>query len=262
MNFRALAFALVVAVLSGTLLVLYARKLEVETSGGSPVRILMVTRPVEPGAVLTEDMVAVRSVPQAYVERRAIRESDRNRVLGLKLETALAAQASLQWTDLAVTTDDRRYLADLLQPGMRAVTVRATHDDQAFALIRPGNRVDIVATLPHPKEDNTRVAVLVAQNLMVLAVGTDMGGDHAGAAPGTTDRRDSLLTVSATIQQQQQLSLAMEKGRLSVAVKAARSTEMLDNVGELRSDGLFNLPPQRAPIIARPPGPISLNNGG
>jgi len=257
-NFRALAFAIVVAVLSGTLLVLYARKLEVETSGGSPVRILMVTRPVEPGTVLSEDMVAVRAVPQAYVERRAIRETDRNRVLGLKLETALAAQASLQWTDLAVTTDDRRYLADLLQPGMRAVTVRATHDDQAFALIRPGNRVDIVATLPHPKEDNTRVAVLVAQNLMVLAVGTDMGGDHAGA-PGTTDRRDALLTVSATIQQQQQLSLAMEKGRLSVAVKAARSTEMLDNVGELRSDGLFNLPPQRAPSIARPAGPISLS---
>jgi len=259
MNFRALAFALVVAVLSGTLLVLYARKLEVETSGGSPVRVLMVARPVDPGAVLTEDMISVRAVPQAYVERRAIREGDLRRVVGLKVETPLAAQATLLWTDLAVTTDDRRYLADLIQPGMRAVTVRATHDDQAFALIRPGNRVDIVATLPHPKEEGTRVAILVAQNLMVLAVGTDMGGDQGTPAPGTTERRDALLTVSATIQQQQQLALATEKGRLSVAVKAARSTEMLDNVGELRSDGLFNLPPQRAPAIARPAGPIPLN---
>lgn len=257
MNLRALAFAFVVAAVSGTLLVLYLRKLEVETSGGSPVRVLMAVKPIDPGAPLTDDMLVVRAIPQAYVESRAIRESDRARVLGLKMETPVKAQQTLMWTDLALATDDRRYLSDLVQPGMRAVPIRGTGEDHSFSLIRPGDRVDVVANLPDPAVDHGRVAVLVAQNLLVLAVGLEMGGEST--AQSACDRRD-VLTLSATVQQSQQLSLAQERGKISVVVKPRTEATVLESVADMPVKQLFGSPdrPRGTVAAASPSGPVLL----
>jgi pilus assembly protein CpaB len=250
MNFRALAIALVIAALSGTLMVLYLRKLEVETSGGLPVRVLMAVKPVEPGMTLTDDMLTTRSIPQAYVESRAIRETDRARVLGLKVEIAIKPQQTVQWTDLAVTTDDRRNLSDLIQPGRRAVGIRASGEDQSFALIRPGDRVDIVANIPQPKDEGQRVAVHLAQNLLVLAVGLDMGGDALGPR-SSGDRRDAVLTVSASITQIQQLALAAEKGKLSVALKPRTGIDVAEGIPELAYRSLMT--PDAPRVVSAPP---------
>jgi pilus assembly protein CpaB len=257
MNFRALAFAFVVAAVSGTLLLLYLRRLEIETSGGSPVRVLMVVKPIDSGAILTEEMIVVRAVPQAYVESRAIRETDRARVIGLKMETPVKAQQTLMWTDLALATDDRRYLSDLVQPGMRAVPIRAVGDDHSFSLVRPGDRVDVIANLPDPAVDHGRIAVLVAQNLLVLAVGLEMGGE--GAAPNACDRRD-VLTLSASVQQSQQLSLAQERGKVSVAVKPRTEATVLESVADMPVKQLYGSPDRPRVGVAAPPpsGPILL----
>jgi pilus assembly protein CpaB len=263
MNFRALAIAFMVAALSGTLMVLYLRKLEVETSGGLPVRIVMAVKPLESGTVLTDDMLTSRAVPQAYVESRAIRESDRHRILGLKVETAIKPQQTVLWTDLAVTTDDRRNLSDLIQPGMRAVGIRASAEDQSFALVRPGDRVDIFANIPQPKDEQQRVAVLLSQNMLVLAVGLDMGGETIGTTRAAGERRDSVLTVSASVTQIQQLSLATERGKLSVVVKPRRETNVFEGVSELPYPSL--LTPEKARVHAgpaKPTTPTNLSTGG
>ena len=261
MNLRALAFALVVAALSGTLMVLYVRKLEVETSGGSPVRVLMAVKPIEAGTLLTADMLTARSVPQAYVESRAIRETDRTRVLGLKVETTIKPQQGILWTDLAVTTDDRRNLSELIQPGMRAVGIRASGEDQSFALIRPGNRVDVVANIPQPKDESQRVAVLLAQNLLVLAVGLDMGGEVVG--PRSDNRRESVLTVSASVTQIQQLSLAAERGKLTVALKPTGKVDLAEGIVEMAYPSLLTPPAARPGFAAaKPTGPVSITPGG
>ncbi len=261
MNVRALVFALVVATLSGTLMVLYLRKLEVETSGGSPVRVLMAVKPIEPGAILSDDMLTTRAIPQAYVESRAIRETDRARVLGLRVESAIKPQQSVLWTDLAVTTDDKRNLGDLIQPGMRAVAIRASNDDQSFPHIHPGNRVDVVATIPQPKDPEKRVAVVLAQNLLVLAVGLDTGAEAVGTAR-SPERRDTLLTVSATVTQLQQLSLAAEKGKLNVALRPVKGTDLVE-APEMPFEQL--LTPEKARIVPaapKPVGPINLGGAG
>src|SRR5262245_24684712 len=142
MKLRALGLAAVAAGLTALLLVLYLQRLEVETSGGSPVRVLVATHPLVPGTLLTAEMLGVRSIPMAYLEPRAVRESEQSRVVGLKVETAVKPQSSVLWTDLAVTTEDRRQLSALVQPGMRAVSIRSLSDGRHSALIRPGDRVD------------------------------------------------------------------------------------------------------------------------
>src|SRR5262249_53447181 len=147
MNLKAILLSLAVGGLTMVLLMLYLRRLEVETSGGASVGVIAAVKPIEPGTILTSEMITVKVVPQAFVESRAVLKSDMPRVVGLRIDTPIKAQQTLMWTDLAIASDDRRQLSQLVQPGMRAVGILASHDERQVALVRPGDRVDVYANV-------------------------------------------------------------------------------------------------------------------
>ena len=134
MNRRALLVALAIATMGATLLFFYLRRFEQEVSGGERVRLLTTVRPIDRGAVITEDSLAVREVPQAYVEDRAIKAIDKAKIVGLRVGLGVAAQQTLMWTDLSVASEERRDLSSLVQAGNRAMSIRASNDDKSFAL--------------------------------------------------------------------------------------------------------------------------------
>jgi len=233
MNRPALLAALVMALLGGFLLFAYMRRFEDEASGGAPVKILVARKQIEPGTLVTEDLLATRLVPTAYVETRAIRESEKSRILGLRVSTPVQAQQAMLWTDLAIAADDRRDLSALVQPGMRAVAIRAMNDDKSFALMRPGDRVDIIATMPIENTPNAqRQSILLLQNVLVLAVGLDTSIDPN---KGNNDQRELLLNVSVNIPEAQLIQLAQEKGRLSVALRNPDDVKITEGVSDLTS---------------------------
>jgi pilus assembly protein CpaB len=245
-NKRALSIALVVALLGAGLLFLYLKRFERDASGGAPVTVLVAIKPVEPGTLLTESMLAARNVPTAYVETRAVRLSEKARVLGLRVSTRVQPQQTLMWTDLAITADDRRDLSSLVQPGMRAVTVRAKNgSDRANELIRPGDRVDVIVTTG---ERDQETAVVLMQNVLVLAVGLDTGNDpgdkHSNAS------RDSLLTLSLTIREAQLEAVAAEKGRISVALRNPDDIRVVDGLTQLTQSALVDARTSRGGAVA------------
>ncbi len=254
MNLRAILVSLVVGGLTVVLLTLYLRRLEAETSGGNPVLIVAAVKPLEPGTIIAPEMVSVKSVPQAYVESRAIQQADLARIIGLRVETPVKAQQAVLWTDLAVTSDDRRQLSMTVQPGMRAVGIRASNDDAHFALIRPGDRVDVVASLPALNNDKERVSALVVQNVLVLAVGLDTGArDMLGASPNG-QRTDQMLTLSVNPQQLQQVSLASEKGKLTIGLRNPKDTRVIDVLTDMPGSALLSAP-ERAKVLSGPHRP-------
>src|SRR5262245_60222250 len=149
MNRRALVLALIVAALGAALLVFYLRKFEEEKSGGEPIEVITVVKPVSAGELITDELLATHVIPRAYVEDRAVLATERAKVIGLRLGHTLQAQQTLMWTDMNIAQEQRRSLSNLVQPGMRAVTIRATDPnmERNFALIRPGDRVDVIVTM-------------------------------------------------------------------------------------------------------------------
>jgi len=226
---RALFLALGCAIAAASLFVLYLKQYERESSGGDPVRVLVVLRALEPSAQITEEALGVKEVPQAYVEDRAVREADKNRVLGLRVGGLVQAQQTLMWTDLSVTSEERRDLSTLVQPGRRAVTVRFNNGSMA-ALVRPGDSVDVIAVGEGRGE--SRSAKVLLQNVLVLAVGSSTSADVRADAP-RSELREGDLTLSVTLAEAQQLAVARERGELSVAVRNVDDAQTAERVPEL-----------------------------
>lgn len=227
MKLRAAAIAIVIASLGAFLVWSYLRRFEAEASGGPRVGVLMALRSVEPGTVLRDEDIGERYVPQAYVESRAIRVADRARVVNLRSAAPLQAQQALMWTDIIVQSDDKRYVSGLVQNGMRAVTIHA--EGRAQALVRPGDRVDVLATLSRPGSSETRAGVVLLQNVLVL--GRSVESNNAQA-----DGSD--IVLSLTLQNAQRLTVASDKAKLSVALRAPDDVHVQEGLGEISSTSL------------------------
>ncbi len=246
MNRRALLIALTLALLGAGLLMLYMRRYEVEMSGGERVELLTVLKPIERGTKVTEDMLSSRSVPAAYVEDRAVKAVERSKVLGLETATSLGPQQTLMWTDLAITTEDRD-LSSLVQPGKRGVTVRAStgiDSTQGNALIHPGDYVDVIATMEPEgvaEAAHQGSAAVLLQRILVLAVGQDTQGvKGSDSKHEASAQRDKLLTLSLSLPEAQLLALALERGRLSVAVRNAKDPAVENDIPDMKVSALLD----------------------
>jgi pilus assembly protein CpaB len=215
---------------------LYVKRFEEEASGGERIRVLMAVKPLESGAVIEEEALAVREIPIAYVEDRFVKAVEKSRIVGLKLGTKIEAQQTLLWTDLAIAADERRDLSALVQSGSRAVTIRADRGDKSFAMIRPGDYVDVIANIPAKEDPDKRNAVVLIQRVLVLAVGLE-------TAPQIIDTsqniREMVLTLSVNLPEAQLLSLAQEgKGQLMVALRNPEDPRVTEGIPEMSSTAL------------------------
>ncbi len=257
MNRTALLAAFGVAIVGVALFGLYMKRFEHEAAGGEPIEVLMVTSDVPIGEPLTQQKLATRQLPQAYVEDRHVLASDQQRVLGIRVSNGLSANQSLLWTDLATGSSVRRDLSTLLREGMRALTIRANASSSFGGLLRPGDRVDVLLTATRPGGES-RVTVPLLQNILVLAVGADTGGpDQTDAESARANSLRGLeVSVAVTIEQATLVTHARDRGELQLVLRNPDDVEIVAGVPETTDPDLIE-PEKRRNIQRRrrPEGP-------
>lgn len=257
---KAFVIALAFAVLGVALTFMYIRRYEQELSGGERVAVLTVIKDITPGETIRDSMLAVREIPLSYVDDRNVLAKDKEKVIGIDTVIPIKNQQTLQWTDLAVRADIRN-LSTLVSPGKRAVTVSASRAESAGnKLIRPGDRVDVIATLPGG--DKGHRSLMLLQKVLVVAVGlrTDRLAD-SDEKPGMR-RDDSMLTLSLDVEEAQLLALASAQGQLSVAVRNPEDSLTYNDLPDMDSASIVrvrdDLRARRPTGPVRPSGPVRL----
>lgn len=250
MNRRALGIALLFTILGIFSLLLYQKRFENEASGGERISLLTATKDLEPGTLITEEMIAERSVPIAYVEGRAIRANERSRLVGLKANTMVRGQQVILWTDILSSGEERKDLSSLVRPGYVALPLRVSRDDSSTALVRPGDYVDVFGVLAPSQNSDKATAVLLMNRVLVLAAGTDTSPVRE-IDPKNPQRQDNTLTFSVSSRDAQILALAADRGKIVVAVRRADDTRE-NQVADLSSDQLLNVQKARTPTVSAP----------
>lgn len=259
MNRKALLIAGVSAALGLLLLLIYQKRFESEAAGGLPVPVLVAVQDIALGEALTEAKLAVRNLPEAYLEDRHIRRADLRRVIGVRVSMGIRANQAVLWTDLATSSDARRDLSALVRSGMRAVTIRADGSSTFGGLIRPGDRVDVLTTTSRTAAaESDRVTLPLLQNVLVLAAGRDTGGEAAAARSGTAGAQPAAgsetnqVTLSATMEEATLLVFAQDRGRLSLILRNPEDIAVVEGTPETTMNDIIA---SRGRIHAQTPGP-------
>lgn len=231
MKLRPLLFGVAIALLGVVLQIVYMRRFEQDVTGGAKVDLLVAAQPIERGKPIKPEMLGVRSVPRAYVDDRAVRASQRDKVLNLKAATKVPVLQTLVWTDLIAVTDDQRDLSSLVQPGNRAMTIRVMFQE-VLQLVRPGDFVDLMSV-----DKRGAKSSILLQRVLVLATGLDTTGE------GQDDRkrgRARVLTVSVSLAEAQRLALAQASSHLVAVVRNTGDPRITDSPPDVTRESLAN----------------------
>jgi len=139
--------------------------------------------------------------------------------------------------------------------------VRARSGDKSYALIRPGDYVDVVAIMPEAQGDK-RSAVVLLQKVLVLAVGLDTANELM-MDPNERNRnrtQEMVLTLSLHLQEAQLISLALEKGQITVALRNPEDQRIAERIPDMSSSALTDTK-QREAVQNIRTGPVKLEAG-
>ncbi len=258
MNRRNLIFSLLLVVLGIVSLLLFQSTYTNEAAGGEKILVLVASRPIERGKPILDTMITTREVPQAYVEDRAIKDAERNKVLGFPANNAIQEKQTIMWSDVATSSEDRRDLSSLIQPGNRAISVLLTRTETSIALMKPGDYVDLISILATGDIYATNPdygSVVLFQRVLVLACGMDTSTDSVPAsakakANEVGQDKNMLLTLSLTTPEAQLLALAGERGKIAVALRHPDDLRTADRIPDLASE-LITDPDRLAAVKGR-----------
>lgn len=230
-----IALFIVSVIVLGAILWRNARFPEVASAPVVPkTTVLVSARPLRTGTLLRAEDVkwqiwkgqapASAIVRPSEAQRRANPEADEralSNAYGAVLRQRLGAnQAILR--SMIIRPGDRGFLAAVLAPGHRAISIGVTPVSGASGLIYPGDHVDVILTQKFTKAEEPMsrrsVAETIVKNLRVLAI--DQRLQQASAAPTKEDPIPRTVTLEVLPKQAEMITVAAQLGNLSLILRS------------------------------------------
>jgi pilus assembly protein CpaB len=184
-------------------------------------------RPLPRGTLARDEDFTVRSVPPERVPAGAILETPDTKIglPGSLVRKFVDAGSPVTLQDI-LRPRDRGFLASVLAPDSRAISIKVDEESGVSGLIRPGDNVDVMLTQVFEKTDPTRaragraLSETVLRNVRIIAIDQEIvqGGRPVSAAIG---KQAQTVSLELTPEQVKKIAVAKQLGTLSLAVRAA-----------------------------------------
>lgn len=191
-------------------------------------QILVAAAPLSGGALIQPNNISTSTVLVAKVPAGAIQDTPQNRtsITGAMVKSSLAQDAVITNASI-IRPGDHGFLAAVLSPGMRAVTVAVDNVTGADGLIWPGDRVDVLLTqnISGAPESKSIAAEVVLSNVRVIATGTELIKSPGNDNGNNNSQSASTVTLEVTQEQAARCLVAVNLGKLSLIVHSAQSLQ-------------------------------------
>ncbi len=202
-----------------------------EPSAPAKIRMIVAARDLEPRQVVGAGDVETYEVdPKDALEGTL---GDTVRVIGRVLVTPM--KAGQPFLDECFARDGSGlHLASALEPGRRAVSVSLSDALGMEDLLYPGAVVDVLTTVKVDEtgEGEKQISATILEGVFVLAVGTRTIVSPTHDDPATAARGDRpTVTLLVDAEQAERLKLAMENGKVSLALRNPSDTTPVVSAG-------------------------------
>ncbi len=204
----------------------------------SPVsKVLVANVDIPPGSFLKDEMLRWQSWPNDAVDPGFFLEgkTDPKSLMasGAVARRPISAGTPITESQL-VRPGDRGFLAAVLKPGMRAISIAVNEVSGLAGLVYPGDRVDVMLVhpmlqkqiagnvssgkaveVPNSKGQETKVSETILENVRILAIDQMLGHPDGQAGPAART-----LTIEVTPKQAEMMAVAVQLGSLTLALRS------------------------------------------
>jgi pilus assembly protein CpaB len=188
-------------------------------------RMLVAARALPAGTLLKEDDFIIREVPPGQLPENAVVPTEEARVelRGAMLRQFMEAGAPLERA-LYLRPRDRGFLAAVLGPGKRAISVGVDAVTGTAGLIWPGDQVDLILTQELAANDAPISRRVVGETLLtdlrVIAVDQQITQGATGSTDPTLTRIARTVTLEVSAAQAERVAVGSRLGRIAIAVRS------------------------------------------
>ena len=206
------------------------------------------------GQFITESDVSWEPWPDAAISPHHAVEGqvDLESFFGAVARDRVSAGQPISMGDI-VRPGERGFLAAVLGPGMRAVTVPINSRSGIAGFIYPGDRVDLILTHRYSpasegvdtfdRVDQRTVSETVLIDLRVLAIDQTLSDFEGQAQVG------SLATLEVTPQQVEMINVLLELGSLSLSLRSLADPDQPGVLAALEDRGISTNPDFQSPEV-------------
>jgi pilus assembly protein CpaB len=184
-------------------------------------RVLVAARALSLGTLLKDDDFVVRELPAEEAPEGALEPTDevRAELRGALLRRYLDPRTPVLRSDV-LRPRDRGFLASVLRPGTRAISVGVDVVAGTAGLIWPGDQVDLILTQSLDAAPLSRrvVGETVLSDVRVIAV--DQQISHGTPVAAAVSRVARTVTLEVTPEQAERVAVAARLGRIDLTVRA------------------------------------------
>lgn len=206
-----------------------------------PIKVVVASTKIEQGKIIDVSMLEEKTVPKQYVQPKYI-SSIKDFYIDNKPSfiSLVNFEQGEQITSTKITSiSSDSGISNTIPTNKRAITLVFPREE-IYGIVSPGSTIDLIAILEYEDKNNTleETAVVIAQNLLVLAVGSNVIG-------GVNDLKNENITVSlpvtvsVTVKQAQEIMLTQEKGIIKVALRPSADSSIDNNISAVKINDIL-----------------------
>ncbi len=276
---RTLWISLGAGVFSAFLMYSYSqeKKAEYDKNFGAQVSVVIAKEDINEMVPIDDTKVEVVTRPSSFIEPNAVTQPDI--IIGYVAATPIRKGEQILMNKL-LSPGSETGIALQVAPAKRAVAIPITEVTGIAKLIRPGDRVDVVAAIDVGKGATMRREVAtIMTDIPVLATGQNVvnnlprlveaegnSNDRISITPLTGDTKYTTITVELDPKQSQDMiyMLSTNPGAIFFTLRNPNDRQNLQRMPSSTSESVLgrpvvdltpSAPPQSAPMPAAPPMP-------
>jgi pilus assembly protein CpaB len=198
---------------------------EVAVAGPAPVTTayLVAARPLQVGTLTRDDDFESRTASSANLPAGAVLDTPTAKLelRGALVRKYIDAGHAVTPLDL-LRPRDRGFLASVLAPDTRAISINVDAESGVSGLIWPGDYVDIVMTQVNNRSDvaGRSHSEIVLRNVRIVAIDQELAVGPAGTNTAA-GKVTHAVSLQLTPEQVKKITLAKDLGKLSLAIRSA-----------------------------------------
>ncbi len=196
-----------------------------------PVKVVVATAKIGQGETITSSLLKEKFIPKQYAQPKYISDKKDFYVDGNPyfISTSQIEEgeqiSSSRITPISFGTG----ISNIIPDGKRAITI--IFDTQEIkGIISAGNKVDLLSIFEYETKNKEfeEASCIVAQDLLVLAVGTNVMG-VANFDDDIPVSVNTPVTLAVSVEQAQKIILAQEKGTIKLILRAVSDDTISQN---------------------------------
>lgn len=190
-------------------------------------QVVVAATDIPKATTIEPQMLQTKTVPKEYVQPQAVSHPDR--VLGMVTAVPLSKGEQIAISKLVSSKQATITSLAMATPvGKRAISVAVDNIASLMGMIKPGDYVDVICFVPVPtqtpegKQVNQVAVMPLFQNILVLAMGRDLGGrtQEAGRYTKEESTAPPLITLALTPQEANMIAFVTEQGKIRLVLRS------------------------------------------